>query len=955
MKKLLSLPPNAVEKYLTINRLSPDEYFCTSDPVGHKLGSGGGTVWLLEQAAACANASSFESWLAQEKRILVHAGGQSRRLPAYAASGKSSIPVPVFRWARGQKIDQTLLDLQLPLYERILKQAPDSLHTLIVSGDVFIRSTRPLQTIPEADVVCYGLWVDPSLAKNHGVYLMNRHTPEQLDFVLQKPSTEKLAELSQTHLALMDIGVWLLNDRAVQILRRRSKLVQGQTLGIPDARQYTSYDLYSEFGTALGLHPTSVDTEINQLKVAVLPLEGGEFYHYGTTPELVASTTYLQNLVLDQRVIIQKHVKKHPAVFTQNAVVKAELTDKNSDIWIENSDVPASWILSSQNVITGVPENEWNILLGKGQCVDIQAVGGSSYVLRPYGFHDAMRGSIMSSATMFLEQPVTDWLSNHHIDIDKIACQQDIQAANIFPVCSTLMQMERMLKWMLSPQPSEDLSKEWEGLPRLSADDISAQANLERQDAQRKKFLAINIPQLAQNYRKSVFYQIDLKDVADKYVKYGLLLPSLLQDEATSMQQVHDAMFRAQVQKMRGEDSAENEKKAFSLLQQQLLETASRQPLIPRLNAYRDQIVWGRSAVRIDIAGGWTDTPPHCLLCGGNVVNLAIELNGQQPLQVYVKPTSELHIKCRSIDLGAVETITTFDDLAQYNKVGSPFSIPKAALALCGFSPMFCAEKYTSLQQQLSDFGSGIEITLLSAIPAGSGLGTSSILASTVIGALSDFCGLGWDKHEIGNRTLILEQLLTTGGGWQDQYGGILPGIKLLQTESGLNQRPVVRWLPDTFFRQAEYQQCHLLYYTGITRTAKQILAEIVQGMFLNSSEHLTLLGEMKQHAIALFDAVQLGDFQQYGKLIRKTWLQNKTLDSGTEPPLVANLCQRIDDLCLGYKLPGAGGGGYLYMVAKDPEAAVRIRDVLNANPLTSSSRFVEMTLSDKGLQVSRS
>ena len=112
----------------------------------------------------------------KEKRILVHAGGQSRRLPAYAASGKTSIPIPVFRWIRGQRIDQTLLDLQLPLYERIMHQAPDSLHTLIVSGDVFIRSTRPLQPIPEADVVCYGLWVDPSLAKNHGVFFMNRHT-----------------------------------------------------------------------------------------------------------------------------------------------------------------------------------------------------------------------------------------------------------------------------------------------------------------------------------------------------------------------------------------------------------------------------------------------------------------------------------------------------------------------------------------------------------------------------------------------------------------------------------------------------------------------------------------------------------------------------------------------------------------------------------------------------------
>ena len=122
MKKLLSLPPNVVEKFLTINDLPAEEYYCTSDPVGFKLGSGGGTTWLLEQAAARDTQqehhhASFAEWLSREKRILVHAGGQSRRLPAYAASGKVTLPVPVFRWARGQKIDQTLLDLQLPLYD----------------------------------------------------------------------------------------------------------------------------------------------------------------------------------------------------------------------------------------------------------------------------------------------------------------------------------------------------------------------------------------------------------------------------------------------------------------------------------------------------------------------------------------------------------------------------------------------------------------------------------------------------------------------------------------------------------------------------------------------------------------------------------------------------------------------------------------------------------------------
>ena len=62
-----------------------------------------------------------------------------------------------------------------------------------------------------------------------------------------------------------------------------------------------------------------------------------------------------------------------------------------------------------------------------------------------------------------------------------------------------------------------------------------------------------------------------------------------------------------------------------------------------------------------------------------------------------------------------------------------------------------------------------------------------------------------------------------------------------------------------------------------------------------------------------------------------------------------------IDDLCFGYKLPGAGGGGYLYMVAKDPEAAARIRQILNANAQNANARFVDMALSDKGLQVSRS
>ena len=111
MKKLLSLPPNLVNCFHDITGLPHEEWFCSNDPVGSKLGSGGGTTWLLKNCP-----ESFSN----DRKIILHAGGQSRRLPAYAPSGKILTPIPVFRWERGQRLSQDLLSLQIPLYERIM-------------------------------------------------------------------------------------------------------------------------------------------------------------------------------------------------------------------------------------------------------------------------------------------------------------------------------------------------------------------------------------------------------------------------------------------------------------------------------------------------------------------------------------------------------------------------------------------------------------------------------------------------------------------------------------------------------------------------------------------------------------------------------------------------------------------------------------------------------------------
>lgn len=881
MKKLLSLPPNLVGCFHDVTGLSHDEFFCTNDPVGHKLGSGGGTTWLLQQA---------HEWLNGERCIVLHAGGQSRRLPSYAPSGKILTPIPVFRWERGQRLSQSLLDLQLPLYERMMAQAPQRLTTMIVSGDVYIRAAERIGQIPDADVVCYGLWLDASIAKDHGVFVSDRRSPNVLKMMLQKPSTEQLSELLKDHFYLTDIGIWLLSDRAVKLLMKRSMKEDG-TL--------KEYDMYSEFGCTLGTHPTIDDPELHELSVAIVPLQGGEFYHFGTSGEMISSTMAIQNIVNDQRDIMHHDRKPHPSIFTQNAITKIPFTEQNQNIWIENSCVGEHWTLSHDHIITGVPDNDWTITLEPGQCVDIIPIGETQYCVRRYDINEKFAG----------------------------AAQQEKR----FPVLDSLDGLDNL----------DNLESKAVGF--LSAEDISNVANLRRLFAQRKVFRSRNWPALARNWQHSVFYQLDLDDAAREFKEMNLPQPAALPVEAPLMTRIHDCMFR-------GDSDG-----AFSLLREGLTAGVLASKQTPRLSVYPDQIVWGRSPVRIDLAGGWTDTPPYCLMEGGSVVNIAIELNGQPPLQTYIKPCKEPHIILRSIDLGAMEVVETYEQLAAYNKVGSPFSIPKAALVLAGFQPGFSQETYPSLRAQLEAFGCGIELTLLSAIPAGSGLGTSSILAATVLGAVNDFCSLAWDKNEIGRRTLVLEQLLTTGGGWQDQFGGVLGGVKLLDTQRGFDQNPRVRWLPDAVFTQPEYAQCHLLYYTGITRTAKKILAEIVRRMFVNHHQQLLQLREMKAHSMDMYEAIQRQDFLAMGQLISKTWQQNQRIDSGTNPDSVRRITDLIDDLCLGYKLPGAGGGGYLYMVAKDPESAARIRQILTMQQPNANARFVDMTLSKTGLQVSRS
>ena len=878
MRKLLSLPPSLVPHFHEVSGLSRAEYFCTSDPVGHRVGSGGGTVHLLRAAAADAGFHFRTS--PTERCIILHAGGQSRRLPAYASVGKILTPMPPLG---GEPFGKCLLELQLPLLERIMAQAPDALRCLIVSGDVCISAADALPPIPEADVVCYGIPASPERLSHHGVYAMPKSHPLNLDFMLQKPSLEEQARKADSHNLLLDVGLWLLSERALRLLEKKSTDAQGAI---------HSYDLYGQFGTALGMHPTAPDADLSDLSVVILPLPEGRFLHFGTSRDLLTSTVLLTS-------------------------------QPNPDLhWVENSDV-TSWTLSRENIVTGVPANSWPICLRRGQCVDmtpltadvntppdsssskddsapcLSAPSGGGFALRPYGFDDAFRGPLDSDETSYLGIPMPRWLRAHGLMPSEIEGAGDMQSARLFPVLTDEVQMCRLLQWMLSETPDPALKQEYLSCRRLSADEISNKADL----------CALTAQRMAR--RRSSFHS----------------------------------------------------EVAFAQLRQQLFDLNPLPLMQPDL-AGLDRPVQGSAPLRIDISGGWTDTPPACYYYGGAVVNFAFDIDGQAPIRCTIRPLSTPLIRLRSIDLQAEEEVTTWTQLSDFAHLGSPFTISKAALALAGWLPRFAAVRHASLQHQLC--GRGFEVITESRVPAGSGLGTSSILAATVLGTVSQAFGLGWSREEVCHRTLVLEQMLTAGGGWQDQWGGVLPAAKLLSTNSGTDQRPQVRPLCDLLWTHPHLAPCHLLYFTGITRTARQILGEIVKEMFLRVPAQRAQLETMRRRATemaafvdecASLSSADTGALdlalEHYGHLVAQNWDDNQRLDAGCNPPAVRAIIGRVSHLCHGLKLPGAGGGGFIYMVAKNAKAAGEIRRILTDNPPAPSARFYEMSLSSGGLTFS--
>ena len=136
---------------------------------------------------------------------------------------------------------------------------------------------------------------------------------------------------------------------------------------------------------------------------------------------------------------------------------------------------------------------------------------------------------------------------------------------------------------------------------------------------------------------------------------------------------------------------------------------------------------------------------------------------------------------------------------------------------------------------------------------------------------------------------------------------------------------------------------------------AQTILDEIVRGIFLNAKDQLETVHRIARTSRLCYDAIQRDDFEAFAEAVRRSWALNQQLDSGTNPPEVQRILESVKDDLSAAKLLGAGGGGYLFMIANDADAALRIQQHLEKHPPNAAARFVDFSLSETGLQITRS
>lgn len=216
----------------------------------------------------------------------------------------------------------------------------------------------------------------------------------------------------------------------------------------------------------------------------------------------------------------------------------------------------------------------------------------------------------------------------------------------------------------------------------------------------------------------------------------------------------------------------------------------------------------------------------------------------------------------------------------------------------------------------------GIEITSISDIPSGTGLGSSSCFTVGLLNALFTYTGRQMSSEELARLACEIEiDILKHPIGKQDQYACACGGINYLQfnADETVDRTQII--LDEWNLRDMNHK--FLMFYTGIRRNADDVLREQKE----KTGSELQILNDMRNQAITVRDEFLTNGFsEQIAYELHKGWVRKKTLADKISSPEIDKLYEKaLNAGAIGGKILGAGGGGFLLVYCnEDKQGAVR-------------------------------
>lgn len=913
------------------------KYAVLPDPDGKRVGSGGATFNVMKYIAE--NEPISENPYKKKRILVIHSGGDSKRVPQYSAVGKLFSPVP-HELPDGRA--SSLFDEFMIAMSGVPSRIREGM--LILSGDVLLLF-NPLQIDSMFNgAAAISIQEPVETGKNHGVFLNDGNG--YVKNFLHKQTEETLKEMGAVNeqgSVDLDTGAILLD---VNLLKALHGLIS--TNGKIDDEKFEAFVNEKARVSFYGdiLYPLASDSTLEQyylekpegsyteelkecrtklwkvlrqFSLKLFCLSPAEFIHFGTTRELrklvAEEISDYEFLEWKNQVLSTKRKSNHYSAYAsyvgRRAVIENAAYLEQSYI-LDDSRVGAGSIISNLKIRgINVPEN----IVMHGLPIE-----GEKFITRIYGVLDNPKEKTYLGVSL---ENINDLLGVPATELWEDGNAQDLWNAKLFPVCDS---MTESVEWALRIcnifGGNREWCEKWIETQRMSLCESFNCADMRRvlewQNGLECKILSSDfINQLQSGFDYLSALQVFGTKGITKEI-FDILMEEAMNAEFSLKIRIYYALSRYMKKnkaKFNGKSYDYTEGLCFKTIQQVVYqEVVKKLPSADTYHIEKDRIDV-HLPVRVNWGGGWTDTPPYCNENGGVVLNAAISLNGILPIQISVKKLEEYHVEFESQDIGVKGTVNSVEEIQDCHNPYDSFALHKAALIACGIIPL---EGKADLQTILKKLGGGIYLsTQVVGIPKGSGLGTSSILAAACVKGIFEFLGQEKTNEEIYDIVLSMEQIMSTGGGWQDQVGGLTNGIKFITTKPGICQKIKVAEVHVPEEAMKELQERFTVIYTGQRRLARNLLRDVVGGYIGARKDSVEALEEMKSVAALMRFYLESGNIDKFTQLLNKHWDLSKQLDAGSTNTCIEQIFMSCEDLIDARFICGAGGGGFLMVMLK--------------------------------------